>query len=140
MLIVRFHYKKLGPDTLRPIIPVQLEHSGRIFSYEVLIDSGADCCVFDSEIADALGIDITSGVRGEIAGLTGRPETFSLHDLVLCVGRHHHRARIGFLKHIGHYGHGIVGQRGFFDHYTVTFDFRAETIDLRPKRLPAGSS
>lgn len=131
---MKFRYKKFAPDVLRPIIPVQLEHGARVLLYEVLVDSGADCCVFDAEIGEALGLDVESGDRGEVSGLTGEPEHQYFHEITLRVGGHPHRARVGFLRNIGRYGHGIVGQRGFFDRYVVIFDLLKEEIEVRPRR------
>ena len=53
---MKFYYKKLGPDLFRPIIPINLIYRNKEISYEVLIDSGADFSIFDSEIAEVLGI------------------------------------------------------------------------------------
>ena len=131
---MKFRYKKLGPGILRPIIPIQLEHDGRVLLYEVLVDSGADCCVFDAEIGEALGLDVESGERGAVSGLTGSPEFQYFHEVTLRIGGHPHRARAGFLRNISRYGHGIVGQQGFFDQYVVIFDLAKEEVELRPRQ------
>ena len=34
---------------------------------------------------------------------------------------------------MGRYGHGIVGQLGFFDHYIVKFDYAKEEIELKKR-------
>ena len=64
--------KFFGSSILRPIIPVQISFGGRSLKYDVLIDSGADFCIFDAEIGEYLGIDIRSGNRaeGQIISLT----------------------------------------------------------------------
>lgn len=46
---------------LRPIIPVILVFNKRMVGYEALIDSGADYNVFDAQVAEVLGIRLTTG-------------------------------------------------------------------------------
>ena len=41
----------------RPIIPVYIRNKNKEVGYEVLIDSGADYCIFHSDIAAIIGID-----------------------------------------------------------------------------------
>lgn len=48
---MKFKYKKFGPF-LRPVIPVKLKYQDRSIGYEVLVDSGADLCIFDAEIGE----------------------------------------------------------------------------------------
>lgn len=46
---MKFRYKKYGPGILRPIIPIEIIYQNRSVGYEVLVDSGADFCIFDSQ-------------------------------------------------------------------------------------------
>ena len=55
---MKFDYKRYDTNTLRPVIPVKLKNSETSIGYEVLVDSGADLCIFDAEIGEALGLDI----------------------------------------------------------------------------------
>jgi hypothetical protein len=130
---VKFRYKKFGPGILRPIIPIGVEYEGSVLMYEVLVDSGADICIFDAEIGEALGLDIESGARQDVAGLTGVSESYFIHEVTLRVGGHPYRVRVGFMSSMGQYGHGIVGQIGFFDRYIVKFDYAKEEIELKER-------
>ena len=58
---MRFKYKQILRNVIRPIIPVTLKYKGKTISYEALIDSGADTCVFPAEIGELVGIDIKTG-------------------------------------------------------------------------------
>jgi hypothetical protein len=49
---MKFDYKKFGPGVIRPIIPIKVLYNGQIVSYNVLVDSGADMCLFDSQIGE----------------------------------------------------------------------------------------
>ncbi len=48
---MKFSYKKLSGGFLRPIIPIEIKTlQGGPVKYFALIDSGADFCIFHSEI------------------------------------------------------------------------------------------
>lgn len=46
---MQFPYKKFG-EYLRPVIPIKIKYNNASVGYEVLVDSGADLCIFDAEI------------------------------------------------------------------------------------------
>ena len=65
---MRFEYKpyrqESAADIDRPVIKVILRNLRDpltpAIAYEALVDSGSDRCIFPSEIADLLGIDLTT--------------------------------------------------------------------------------
>lgn len=71
---MKFRYKKYGPGIVRPVIPVDLSFGERAVSYEALIDSGADLCIFPAEIGELLGIQVERGRSETVAGITGHAE------------------------------------------------------------------
>lgn len=130
-----FRYKKYASEILRPVIPIEIVYKDKLVSYEVLVDSGSDCNIFDAQIADILGLDLHSGKKSEIAGITGNPEPVYIHKLDLRIGGHLSTGvDVGFLRQIGKYSYGIVGQKGFFDIYVVKFDLLKEEIELKEKK------
>lgn len=130
---MKFKYKTYGSGILRPVITIELIHKGTEVPYEVLVDSGADVCIFDAQIATILGIDVTKGERHEIAGVTGAHEPYYVFPLTIRIGGRLYTIRAGFLERMGRYGYGVVGQLGFFEHFVVSFDFRSEEVTLKPK-------
>ena len=46
---MKFKYKRYGSIS-RPVIEITLKNQNKSVRYEVLIDSGADLCLFDEEI------------------------------------------------------------------------------------------
>ncbi|MFJ6901779.1 aspartyl protease family protein [Streptomyces hokutonensis] len=104
----------------------------RAFEYMALIDSGADINVFDIEIAIALGLDLRSGEASTIVGVTGLTETVYFHPITLTVGGVQIETRAAFMERSADYG--IVGQKGFFDHFIVSFNRQSERIDLKQVR------
>lgn len=121
-----------GNSILKPIIPIKISHKENSIKYGALIDSGADFCIFDSEIGEYIGIDIKSGVKeifGGVQELSGA-EAF-LHKINLNIGGRDYKAIVGFSYDIAKHGFGILGQKGFFDLFIIKFDFQKEEIELK---------
>lgn len=126
---MKFKYKRYGPDTIRPVVPIEVCFNSLSVPYEVLIDSGADVCIFDSDIADILGINILKGIRGEVSGVTGVPEYYYVHKVTIIINGMKYKTDIGFMK-LRNQAFGIVGQKGFFDKFIVKFDLQKEEIEI----------
>lgn len=93
-------------------------------------------CIFDSGLAEIFGIEVDSGERHELSGATGDIQPFYVHQIMMNVGGQEHSIKAGFLKNIARTGYGIVGQKGFFDNFTVTFDLAKEEIELKKSAGP----
>ena len=131
---MKFRYKSYGPGLLRPVIPIEIIFKNNSTFYEVLVDSGADSNIFSSEIADILEINLTKGEKGEVSGITGESKPFYFHYLDIKIGGNLFKnVKVGFLKDIGKYSYGVVGQRGFFDIFVVKFDLIKKEIELKPR-------
>ena len=129
---MKFRYKKYRPDLLRPVIPIEIIYKSKSVPYEVLIDSGADFCVFDAEIGEILGIPVEEGERFEVVGITGEKEPVYFHFLEIKIGKCRYEAKIAFLRKIGPYG--VLGQKGFFDKFIVKFDLLKEEIEVKSRK------
>ncbi len=130
---MKFRYKKFSKDVLRPIIPVVIEHDGNSVGYQVLVDSGSDSCIFDADLCEILGVDLERGERHDVSGISGQPEPYYVHDVTLWVGGRPCETRVGFKMDMGRFGHGVVGQKGFFDRFVVKFDLSKEEIELKER-------
>ncbi len=131
---MKFKYKKYASGVLRPVIPIEIVHKNIAVPYEVLVDSGADFCIFDAQIGDILGIKIEEGKKMDVAGITGAVEPYYIHPITIKVGGWPFDILVGFLPGIGKFGYGVVGQRGFFDIFTVKFDLLKEEIELKERK------
>ncbi len=129
---MKFRYKKLGAHLLRPVIPIEILSGSEIVRYEALVDSGADCNIVPAEIGDLLGIDVTGGRRSEVGGITGGGMPYFVHQVSIRVGGWAYVVPVGFMPDMPPFGYGVVGQRGFFDLFKVTFDYDKTEIELRP--------
>lgn len=131
---MKFRYKKFGPF-LRPVIPVKVKSEGTSINYEVLVDSGADLCIFDAEVGEALGIDIEKGKSELVGGIAGQTARYFIHPIELEVGGWSYEIDAGFLPRVaGGFNYGVVGQTGFFNIFIVKFDLLKEEIELKERK------
>jgi hypothetical protein len=107
----------------RLALTVFISHSGkRSAPLESIVDSGADHCVFDAGIADGLGMPVRKGEQVAFGGIARGAETIGyLHTVTLTVAAQNYEAPIVFAYGLSMTG--ILGQTGFFDQFTVTFDW-----------------
>ncbi len=130
---MKFEYKRYG-KILRPVIPIKVKYGDRAVRYEVLVDSGADICIFDGGIGDILAIDVESGERQSVGGIAGQSAPYYVHDVEIEVGGWPYKIHAGFLRNVaGGFNYGVVGQKGFFEFFKVKFDFSKAEVELTRK-------
>jgi len=131
---MKFNYVKFG-EVLRPVVPVRVKFKDLNFRYEILIDSGADLCLFHAEVADVLGIDLTKCKKGLVTGVGGKSSEYFLHSISIEVGGWNYDMEVGFLPTIGGRSapYGVVGQKGFFENFIVKFDLLKEEVELKQR-------
>lgn len=124
-----------GHSLLKPIISIKIKARGNELRYAALIDSGADFCIFDAELAEYLGLNVRSGKKEEFGGVqeAGGAEAF-LHEITINVGGWDYKMTAGFSYDIAKHGFGILGQKGFFDLFIVKFDFLKEEVELKERK------
>lgn len=137
-----FRYKKIELQLggrreylLKPIIPVYLFYKKSFIRLEALIDSGADFCVFDKEIASVLGLKWKKGVPHDFFGVTGEKGVVYFHQLKLRVGNKALPVEVGFSSNLSEQSCGILGQEGFFENFKVSFSLAKETIEVMPNNV-----
>lgn len=130
---MKFQYKSYD-GTLRPIIPIKVKNGNHVIGYEVLIDSGADLCIFDRQVGEILGLDIERGERGVVYGINdgaGREgEDYYMHSVTINIGGWDYSIKAAF-KTLSAVSYGVVGQKGFFDLFVVKFNFMKAEIELK---------
>jgi hypothetical protein len=99
-------------------------------SYPAMVDSGAFMCVFHSEVADALEIDLAKikevvpfgGVGKAKRTLKGKPYIVKL--MVMQKGKNHtFESLVLFSEDIDPDGYPLLGRQGFFDQFReISFD------------------
>ena len=101
-------------------------------NYVVLVDSGASACVFHAGIGEAIGMDIESGKKVPMRGITaGKGEQF-FHNVILVIEGTSIENYVGFSCDLK-FPFGLLGQEGFFDKFRVCFDSPKKEFEITPK-------
>ncbi len=123
-----------GSSVLKPVIPVRIACGDNSLQYSALIDSGADFSIFHSEIGEALGMNITDGLKVSFGGVQKEIMAGAyLHAVTLVIGGRKFNTMVAFSNDISKKSYGIVGQKGLFDLFSVKFDYLKEEIELKQK-------
>lgn len=116
----------------RPIIPVTLFGPKGSINIDALIDSGADRCLFNSQIGKEIGLEIEKGEREIFSGIEGGKLLAYLHKIHLQIIGINKIIEIiaGFTDAPGVFA--ILGQEGFFDAFKIKFEKAHNTIEITP--------
>jgi hypothetical protein len=118
-------------SVLRPLIHIGLKsNNSETINTLALIDSGTDYCLSPSEFGEQIGLSIENNSWSDIYGIGGAPIRFYFHNIVFIVGGWEKKCRMGFSADL-ELDYIILGQKGFFDIYTVRFNYRGEEIELK---------
>ena len=139
---MNFRYRKFPVDqdncpfpdkksSLRPVIQIDFENPKGNFGYFVLIDSGADYCIFHATIGEQLGLNIKNGTPLIFYGTSGEPQKAYFHKITFKIGGHDHTAKVGFSYEMEKLAYGILGHDGFFDQWIIKFEYQKENIELK---------
>lgn len=124
-----FHYEEITPQIRRPIVPVFLKSKSTFIFYHALIDSGADYCIFSLNIADLLEIKLLKRHEVNFRGV-GKDKVYGyLEEITLKIGNVSYETHVIFAD-ISDFGHGILGQIGFFDHFDVRLNYKNLRIEI----------
>jgi hypothetical protein len=119
-----------------PMLPIKLSygHGRQTPRIEALVDSGATDCLFSADIAAFLNIKLEKGVHSTMGGLVDGPKIdIYYHDVNLWVGADKIRIRAAFAN--GMSIKAILGRRGFFENFIITFDPAATPPGFDIQRL-----
>ena len=87
-----------------------------------LVDSGADECIFPASFAAQLGLNYLSGRHYPFGGVGKKDQEAYFFDVEMdIVGIVKYRQAIGFTASLEQNGHGLLGQNGFFDRFSLGF-------------------
>jgi len=64
----------------------------------VLVDSGADNCTMDKDVADFLGLNLQDGELEVSGGLGGETDVYYFDDIYINVGGIEVKTKCGFVK------------------------------------------
>ena len=108
-----------------PILSVKIDnpatHSPPTPRFEAIVDSGAPDRFFHGSIGHSIGLKIDKGILGDLSGIVhGAQIKVYYHDIGLYVGADRIRIRAGFSDDVS--VAAILGRRGFFENFIITFD------------------
>jgi hypothetical protein len=144
---VRFNYKVIPlrephpafpsvTSTWLPVLPVRLSygHGKQTPRIEALVDSGAANCLFRADICPFIGITLKDGVHGITRGIIPHQKIdVYYHDIKLWVGADMIQIKAGFADRLS--VGALLGRRGFFENFIVTFDPSANPPGFEIQRL-----
>ena len=125
-----YHYQEITPEIRRPIIPIFLKHKEKFIFYDGLIDSGSDYCIFSIEFAKVLNIPVSKR-KVSFIGVGKEKVSGHLGEVEARIGELTYKLKAIFAQ-ISDFGHGILGHKGFFDHFDVRLSYKNQTIELEP--------
>lgn len=136
-MAITFKYKTIDrPKPLEsikcPILPLTLIGKETI-EYIGLLDSGADVSVIDYSIAEILGLDL-SGKQTDSIGVGGKVKTIR-SEVKIHFSKSHENYTFAVpvlvLPKESGFGMMLLGRRGFFDKFVITFDETREKVMLK---------
>jgi|SRR5437762_699524 len=114
----------------RPYLIVRLTHGTRHKDVISLVDSGADLCLFHSDIAKLIGIDVETGSELAFQGVSGARAKAYLHRVDLTVrGMNSMNVDVGFTDSMT-VGTGLLGQQGFFEQFRINFHLENHVFEV----------
>src|SRR3989338_5402154 len=95
---MKFVYKKTFGSVVTPIIPIGIHSNHGYFQTTALIDSGSHFNIFDSQIGDALGIEVNKGKKQNVYGVVGKETAVYFHTVTLEIKDYKYETEVGFMK------------------------------------------
>ena len=134
--IVNLAKKQVIDYVYRPIIKIGIKKefngNSEYIDYRALIDSGADDCLFPWELADLAGLTIKEANGKVFRGLGSGSIIGYKTDIRLYLGGITVFTEVYFSRNL--IGHGILGQRGFFDKFRIRFIYSKKRIEIVEER------
>ena len=97
---------------------------------ETLIDSGADFCIFHSEIAEMLGIKWRKGHAHDFLGITGECGKVYFHPIKIKSVISPVKFRAGFPKMYRNIAMEYLDRRDFLKILKSPFSLKSETMEI----------
>lgn len=127
----------------RPLVFVKLINpkTNRYQHFAALIDTGSDQCIFPARLTIQLGYTLEAGTKTSITDIHNCSTDAWIHSSVLGFRDPEgnevppYQTGVVFSRHVTD-EHGILGLRGFLDHFKLTIDHSKHLVvikELRPK-------
>ena len=114
-----FIYERIG-EKLYPIIPMLVGFEKNWIPVSALVDSGAAISIFNADVGRALCIDVESGRKMEISGISGKVFAF-VHKVKLNVGEKEFEAEVAFTDELA-VPINLFGRKDAFENFIISID------------------
>ena len=118
----------------RPLIRIEVFGPKEKRVFDALVDSGADCSLFNLEIAELLEIDLSKAKERKFTGISGTVTGYYLPEVEIKVDGVDRPIKIPvcFLQSptVGL----LLGEEGFFDSYRIKFEKDHDTFEIIPAK------
>ena len=116
-----------------PLLKTKINNSH--FTFDSVVDSGADFCVFPAEFGEVVGLKIETGKHLPTFGVGGRDIIF-FHKIKVSVMIRDEvwgfECHAGFSKKMNVRGVGLLGREGFFDLFQeISFNQNTKMFRLK---------
>ena len=116
-----------------PWIPVSVKANDSEKKFLMLVDSGADTCILDKDVAKFLGLNIYDGDLIKTGGIGESADIYYFHNIYINVGGEEVKTWCGFKNGYLMQGMiaGVLGRRDFFEHFRVCINEKSQEIELK---------
>ncbi|MFH0713100.1 MAG: hypothetical protein V1722_01160 [Candidatus Micrarchaeota archaeon] len=123
-----FYYQLLGKEQY-PAVPVTIYFVENATPTYTIIDSGADYCLFNNELADDLKLEIETGRQISLNGIGGKIVAF-LHEVQIQLLNRKITCKALFSRDFK-WQANILGRAGFFEAHEITFKEKDKIIQVK---------
>lgn len=137
MIIPYRKYKDRDGNLVQlPIVSVHITRNKVSLPLWGLVDSGADVTLLNASFAKLFHVDLKKGKKIPLVGVMEGPEfSVYLHQVNLAVkGVGSADTLIAFTDAEKVPDLVILGRRGFFEHFIITFEEYKKQIEIRPRK------
>ena len=96
-------------------------------NFDALVDSGADCSLFNIQVAEVLGIDLSKARPARFTGISGQIDGYRLEKINESI-----EIPVCFIE--SPTVSLLLGQEGFFDQYRIRFEKDHDTFEITPAK------
>lgn len=116
----------------RPIINIEIFGKNGSEKFNALIDSGADYCLFNIQVAKLMGFDLSDSPVRPTIGIGGNKSmpTYFLDDIEIKIENINRKVKIPVCFIDSDSVGLLLGQNGFFDNFNVKFLKKHDTFEV----------
>jgi len=118
----------------KPIISIEVFGPNGSKEFGALLDSGADCSLFNTEIAEVLNINLSNAKPVKFTGISGQIGGFRLEKVKIKVDCMTEPIEIPVCFVDSPTVSLLLGEEGFFDLHRIKFEKDHDTFEIAPVR------